>query len=63
MTSNALKPWKPKKNIELIAELRQLIGEFPRLRLVKVPAHSGVPENERCDQLAKAAFTRRGNGD
>ncbi len=54
--------WKPKKNIELIAELRQLIGHFPRLRLIKVLAHSGVPENERCDQLAYAAVTRRGDG-
>ena len=54
--------WKPKKNIELISELRQLMVHFPRLRLVKVPAHSGVPENERCDQLAKAAVIRRGDG-
>lgn len=51
--------WKPKKNIELIAEIRALIGHFPRLRLIKVPAHSGVPENERCDQLATAAVIRR----
>ncbi|HEU5056442.1 MAG TPA: ribonuclease H [Kofleriaceae bacterium] len=54
--------WKPKKNIELIAALRELMGHFPRLRLVKVPAHSGVPENERCDQLATLAVTRRGDG-
>ena len=53
--------WKPKKNIELIGELRQLMGHFPRLRLIKVPAHSGVPENERCDQLATAALIRRGD--
>lgn len=52
--------WKPKKNVELIAELRELIGHFPRLRLIKVPAHSGVPENERCDQLVKVAVMRRG---
>lgn len=52
--------WKPKKNVELIAALRALMREFPRLRLIKVPAHSGVPENERCDQLATAARTRRG---
>lgn len=54
--------WKAKKNVELIGELRSLMGSFPRLRLVKVPAHSGVPENERCDQLAYAAVTRRGDG-
>jgi ribonuclease HI len=52
--------WKPKKNVELIAELREFMRHFPRLRLIKVPAHSGVPENERCDQLATAARTRRG---
>jgi ribonuclease HI len=52
--------WKPKKNVELIAELRELMTEFPRLRLVKVLAHSGVPENERCDQLAYGAVSRRG---
>jgi ribonuclease HI len=50
--------WKAKKNIELVAELRRVAAEFPRLRLVKVPAHSGVPENERCDQLANAAVAR-----
>ena len=54
--------WKAKKNVELIGELRQLMNHFPRLRLIKVPAHSGVPENERCDQLAFAAVTRRGDG-
>jgi ribonuclease HI len=54
--------WKPKKNVELIAELRELMTQFPRLRLVKVPAHSGVPENERCDQLAYGAVSRRGDG-
>jgi ribonuclease HI len=52
--------WKAKKNVELIAELRQLITEFPRLRLIKVLAHSGISENERCDQLATAAMARRG---
>ena len=53
--------WKAKKNVELISELRQLMVHFPRLRLIKVLAHSGVPENERCDQLAYAAVTRRGD--
>jgi ribonuclease HI len=51
--------WKAKKNIELVAELRRLAARFPRLRLVKVPGHAGVPENERCDQLATQAVDRR----
>ncbi|HLU68373.1 MAG TPA: ribonuclease H [Kofleriaceae bacterium] len=53
------KGWKAKKNVELVAELRRLAASFPRLRLVKVPGHAGVPENERCDQLATAAAARR----
>jgi ribonuclease HI len=51
--------WKAKKNVELVAELRRLAARFPRLRLVKVPGHAGVPENERCDQLATQAVDRR----
>jgi len=50
--------WKPKANKELIAELRELCRQFRDLRFVKVAGHSGVPLNERCDQLARAAITR-----
>lgn len=52
------KGWKAKKNVELVASLRKEAQGFPRLRLVKVPGHSGVPENERCDQLANQAVAR-----
>jgi ribonuclease HI len=51
--------WKAKKNVELVAELREVARAFPRLELVKVAGHAGVPENERCDQLANAAVIRR----
>jgi len=50
--------WKAKKNVELVEELRREARSFPRLRLVKVAGHAGVPENERCDQLAREAVQR-----
>ena len=53
------KGWKAKKNVELVEELRRAARDFPRLRLVKVAGHAGIPENERCDQLANAAVIRR----
>ena len=49
------KNWRPKKNRELIAEIRRLIAQFPDIRLVKVAGHAGDPDNERCDLLAKEA--------
>jgi ribonuclease HI len=51
-------PWKAKKNVELVAELRELVRAFADLRFVKVPGHAGVPLNERCDQLARDAIAR-----
>lgn len=51
-------PWKAKKNVELVAALRELARAFPNLRFVKVPGHAGVPLNERCDQLARDAISR-----
>jgi ribonuclease HI len=50
--------WKAKKNVELVDELRRVAATFPNLRAVKVAGHAGVPENERCDQLANAAVAR-----
>jgi ribonuclease HI len=57
------KNWKPKKNIELVGELRALCRKFSDLRFVKVLAHSGIPLNERVDQLATGAISRRGSSD
>ena len=51
--------WKAKANKELVDELRALCREFVDLRFVKVAGHSGVPLNERTDQLARDAITRR----
>jgi ribonuclease HI len=49
--------WKAKANQELVARLRLLLREFPAVRFVKVAGHAGVPENERCDELARNAIT------
>jgi ribonuclease HI len=51
--------WKARANQELIAEMRRLLGEFSSVYFVKVLGHSGVPENERCDELARQAIVRR----
>ena len=51
------KNWKPKANQDLIARIRHELRRFSDLRFVKVPGHSGVPENERADQLARDAIT------
>ena len=55
--------WKAKKNVELVKELREVCRQFPDLRFVKVLAHSGIALNERVDQLAVGAISRRGNSD
>jgi ribonuclease HI len=51
--------WKAKANTSLVAELRAALGSHPHARLVYVPGHSGVPLNERCDELARLAIARR----
>ncbi len=51
--------WKAKANVELVAEIRAALTTFRDVRFVKVPGHAGVPENERCDQLARDAITSR----
>jgi len=50
--------WKAKANQELIAELREFLRGFRNLRMIKVEGHAGVPENERCDLLARQAVAR-----
>ena len=47
--------WKPRANQELVARIRDLIGEFREIEFVKVKGHAGVPENERADALATRA--------
>ncbi|HEV3030377.1 MAG TPA: ribonuclease H [Polyangia bacterium] len=52
------KGWKAKANQELVARIRQSVAACPRLSFVKVAGHAGVPENERCDVLARQAISR-----
>lgn len=52
-------PWKPKANVELVAKLRAVTKLFSDLRFVKVAAHTGIPLNERVDELAMQAINRR----
>jgi ribonuclease HI len=50
--------WKAKANKELVEELRGVCRTFRDLRFVKVAGHSGIPLNERTDQLARDAIVR-----
>ena len=52
------KGWKAKANQELVARIRKVVAQIPRLGFVKVAGHAGVPENERCDELARIAISR-----
>jgi ribonuclease HI len=52
------KGWKAKVNQELIARTR-LVLAGRALRVVYVPGHSGVPMNERADELAREAVQSR----
>jgi len=51
--------WKAKKNVELVDKLRAVTRTFSDLRFVKVAGHAGIALNERVDQLATGAITRR----
>jgi ribonuclease HI len=53
------KGWKAKANQELIARIKRLLAPLD-VEFVKVSGHAGVPENERCDELARDAVTSRG---
>jgi ribonuclease HI len=50
--------WKAKANQELVERLRLRARRFPCLRFVKVAGHAGVPDNEKCDELARLAISR-----
>lgn len=48
---------EPVKNKDLWEKLDQLVGRH-KIEWFWVRGHSGHPENERCDQLARAAMSR-----
>jgi ribonuclease HI len=51
------KQWKEVKNEDLWRRLDELI-ERHELKYVRVAGHSGHPENDRCDELAVAAYQK-----
>lgn len=53
------KGWKPKANQQLIAEIKALLAGRPGVSLRYVPGHSGVPLNERADELARESVRSR----
>lgn len=52
--------WKAKANQALIARMRKRLVGLGNVSFVKVAGHAGVPLNERCDELARAAIKERG---
>jgi len=56
------KDWKPKKNIELVMELRSLTTQFNYLGFKKVKGHSNNQDNNRADELATQAVENQNNG-
>ncbi len=53
------KGWKAKANQELIASVKSALASRHNYRLVYVPGHAGVELNERADELAREAVSRR----
>ena len=51
------KAWKPIKNEDLWRRLDELITKHS-LTYTRVAGHSGHPENDRCDELAVAAYQK-----
>ncbi len=51
------KGWGELKNAELWKKLDELIGVH-RVKYTRVAGHSGHPENDRCDELAVAAYQK-----
>lgn len=53
------KGWKAKSNQVLIASVKTALATRPGWTLRYVPGHSGVPLNERADELAREAVASR----
>ena len=53
------KGWKPKKNLNLINRIKNLIHEFKDFKIIKVKGHAGIELNERADILATSAIKQQ----
>ncbi len=51
--------WKPKKNMQLIQSIKDLILNFKDIKFIKVKGHAGLRENEIADRLAVSAIDNR----
>lgn len=54
--------WHANANRELISEIKSLISLFIDVQIKKVSGHSGLPGNERADQLAVKAVSKGRKG-
>ncbi|MCP4021202.1 MAG: ribonuclease HI [Desulfobacteraceae bacterium] len=52
------KNWKPKKNQDLVFEIKAMINKFEDLKIIKVKGHAGIKENEVADFLATSAIKK-----
>lgn len=50
--------WTASANQELVARVRDRIARHREVCFVKVKAHCGIADNERCDALARQAVSR-----
>ncbi len=51
--------WKAKKNVELVAKIKNLMTKFKDLKICKVKGHADDPLNNLADQLAVEAIQGR----
>lgn len=51
--------WNPKKNVDLIKEIKALISQFKKVDFKWVKGHSNQTENEITDKLAVQAYVTK----
>lgn len=54
--------WKPKKNQELVAQIKMQMERFKDIGFIKVKGHAGIEENEIADRLATSAIEKGRGG-
>lgn len=50
--------WRTKKNTQLVAEIKEMIGRFSDFLIEYVPGHKNIEANERADQLANISLKK-----